>query len=261
MSEEKQSDEVMGRLDRGIEELKLGVQQQTVRLAQEFFSDSTGALRQQVEESRAALEKLPEEIPGGQEESFQAVFRELTNNYAAIERVLDETEKNVTALDPERLMRQGETDATEAARREASELGVDLTEVTGTGTDGRIIVSDVIETVYAAGDEDGPKASEAVRRRAEEVGIDLSEVEGTGTAGFITMEDVTSLAGQAEQSAPEAADQGADDVEEADMEADGQGPKITNAARSKAEELGVDLSRLKGTGAGGLITMRDVLSG
>jgi predicted RNase H-like HicB family nuclease len=33
----------------------------------------------------------------------------------------------------------------------------------------------------------------------------------------------------------------------------------TSAARRKAEELGVDLSQIEGTGAGGLITVRDVL--
>jgi predicted RNase H-like HicB family nuclease len=34
----------------------------------------------------------------------------------------------------------------------------------------------------------------------------------------------------------------------------------TFAARRKAEELGVDLSQIEGTGAGGLITVRDVLA-
>ncbi|MDQ5829869.1 MAG: E3 binding domain-containing protein [Actinomycetota bacterium] len=35
-------------------------------------------------------------------------------------------------------------------------------------------------------------------------------------------------------------------------------PKVTNAARRKAEELGVDLSTIEGTGSGGLITIKDV---
>ena len=36
-------------------------------------------------------------------------------------------------------------------------------------------------------------------------------------------------------------------------------PDITRAARQKAEELGVDLSQIEGTGSGGLITIRDVV--
>jgi pyruvate/2-oxoglutarate dehydrogenase complex dihydrolipoamide acyltransferase (E2) component len=36
-------------------------------------------------------------------------------------------------------------------------------------------------------------------------------------------------------------------------------PKATNAAKRKAEELGVDLSGIQGSGAGGLITIKDVV--
>ena len=38
----------------------------------------------------------------------------------------------------------------------------------------------------------------------------------------------------------------------------GEVPRATNAARRRAEELGIDLSTIKGTGSGGLITIRDV---
>jgi pyruvate/2-oxoglutarate dehydrogenase complex dihydrolipoamide acyltransferase (E2) component len=36
-------------------------------------------------------------------------------------------------------------------------------------------------------------------------------------------------------------------------------PRATNAARRKAEQLGVDLSTIRGTGSGGLITINDVV--
>ena len=35
-------------------------------------------------------------------------------------------------------------------------------------------------------------------------------------------------------------------------------PRATNAARRRAQELGVDLSTIRGTGSGGLITIKDV---
>jgi pyruvate/2-oxoglutarate dehydrogenase complex dihydrolipoamide acyltransferase (E2) component len=38
-----------------------------------------------------------------------------------------------------------------------------------------------------------------------------------------------------------------------------EGPKATSAARRKAEDLGVDLSQIQGSGAGGIITIRDVV--
>jgi pyruvate/2-oxoglutarate dehydrogenase complex dihydrolipoamide acyltransferase (E2) component len=37
-------------------------------------------------------------------------------------------------------------------------------------------------------------------------------------------------------------------------------PDATDAARQKAEQLGVDLSRIEGSGAGGRITVKDVVS-
>jgi pyruvate/2-oxoglutarate dehydrogenase complex dihydrolipoamide acyltransferase (E2) component len=42
-------------------------------------------------------------------------------------------------------------------------------------------------------------------------------------------------------------------------ERDGSGPEATPAASKKAEELGLDLSAVEGTGAGGRVLVRDVL--
>ena len=51
----------------------------------------------------------------------------------------------------------------------------------------------------------------------------------------------------------------AEDTEDAATEeADGPEVEATNAAREKAEELGLDLSTLEGTGTGGRIILRDV---
>jgi pyruvate/2-oxoglutarate dehydrogenase complex dihydrolipoamide acyltransferase (E2) component len=189
-------DEAMEKLNRGIQESKHEAQRQTMELAQEYFGDSVEALKQQIKDNRATLEGLPEQVPGGQEEAFQGLFQELMVNYARVEESLNEAKKSVADLDPEQIRRQGEVDATDAARRDARELGIDITEVEGTGSDGRITVDDVRSFAEAA--EDGaageePKASDAAKRRAEEMGIDLSQIEGTGSGGLVTVKDVTSL--------------------------------------------------------------------
>jgi pyruvate/2-oxoglutarate dehydrogenase complex dihydrolipoamide acyltransferase (E2) component len=262
---ERQTNEALDKLNRGIQESRQMVQEQTMKLAKDFFGDSMEVFKQEIKDSRGTLEDLPEQVPGGRDEAFQMLFQELMDNYAAIEGALDEAQKNVSALDTEQLRRQGEIDASDAARREAIELGVDLSEVEGTGSGGNITVKDVKRAAEEAKDESQEiNATDAARRRAEELGIDLAQVEGTGSGGVITVMDVTELA---EQTAQDAADTAGQAVQQVGQAVDGaagrngseEEPKATNAAKRKAEELGVDLSGIQGSGAGGLITIKDVV--
>jgi pyruvate/2-oxoglutarate dehydrogenase complex dihydrolipoamide acyltransferase (E2) component len=267
---EDRANDALEKLNRGIQESKQMVQQQTMQLAQDFFDDSAEEMKQRIKENRQTLEKLPDQIPGGEEESFQMLFQELMDNYGAIEEALSEARKNVANLDTESLVRQGEVEATDAARREARERGVDLTQIEGSGSGGRITVVDVVEFAEQQAGEEGaeqePRVSDAARRRAEELGLDLSQIEGTGSGGLITVKDVTSLAGEAQEQATDTAQQAAGQADgTADQAADAAGgdgsgePNATNAARRKAEELGIDLSQIQGSGAGGLITLKDVV--
>ncbi len=269
---EEQANEALEKLNQGIRKSKQMVQLQTMELAQEYFGDSIEALKQQVKESRATLRDLPKQIPGGEEEPFQMLFQELMDNYAIIEESLNEAEEKVANLDTEQLRKQGELNATDAARREARERSVDLTEVKGTGSGGRITIDDVRNATEEAEHEDAgkeedeeeedegePKMSDAARRKAEELDIDLKGVEGTGSGGLITVKDVSNLAegttekatGAEEVNSLAGRDGGREGTEE---------PDATNAAKLKAEELGIDLREVEGTGSGGLITIKDVLN-
>lgn len=261
---ERQPSQALEKLNQGIEESRLMMQRQTMELAQEYFGDSVRALKRQIEESRSTLEGLPDQLPGGQEEAFQMLFRDLMNSYSRIESCLEEAEREVAGLDTESLRRQGEVEASDAALREARDLGVDLTQVEGSGSGGRVVVEDVREAE--------PEATDAARREARKRGIDLSEVEPTGAEGRIIVSDVVELADKraSEEAPAETAEDGHSEanrvgesangqVEEAAGEAPRGASRITNAARRKAEELGVDLSGLKGSGAGGLITLKDVV--
>jgi len=314
-----------------------------MNLAQDYFDSSAEALKQQIKEDRATLDSLPDQVPGGREEAFQTLFQELMDNYSAMEESIDEAQKNVANLDTDQIRRQGEVDATDAARREARERGVDLTRVEGTGSDGRIIVSDVVEAAEAMEAEDGAASQAAQQAQAaagqaadqaqqvagqatDQAGQAAGQVQDTAgqaaqqaqdTAGQITdqagqaagqvQETVGGLsggltggqqqggplggvteqvgqvaqgvqdtagqaAGQAQQVAGQATDQAgrvagqAQDAagqaaDQAGQAAGGDGtgePRATNAARRRAEQLGLDLSTIQGTGSGGLITIRDV---
>src|SRR5215217_1729311 len=292
--------EALERLNQGIQESRREVQQRTMGLAQDYFGESAEALKQQIKEDRATLESLPDQVPGGREEAFQALFQELIENYSAVEESIDEAQKNVANIDTEQIRRQGEVEATDAARREARERGVDLTKIEGTGTDGRIIVTDVVEAAEAmqAGEEESEdgaagqvagQAQQAASQTTDQVG----QVAGQATdqAGQVVggvqdtvgglagggqqqggggpLSGVTDQVGQAAQGVQDTAGQAAGQAQDAAGQAAQQGqqaargggaeePKATNAARRRAQELGVDLSQIRGTGAGGLITIRDV---
>lgn len=325
MTAEASRNEALEKLNQGIQESRRTAQQQTMELAQEYFDDSVEELRQQARDRRATLENLPDQVPGGHEEAFQESFEQLMQKFSRLEACLAEVRNDDPVAKPsvaESSGRREEVDATDAARREAKKLGIDLTQVEGTGSGGRIVVWDVTELAggesadQVAQDTAGrvveqaqqaaggaatqePRASDAARRKAEEAGIDLSEVEGTGSRGNITVDDVTRLAegskgqatkgaGRAAQAAQDTAEQATQQAQAAVGQAGGQvgqiarqtqqaageaaekatgqvqdaagseEPNATNAARRKAEEMGVDLTKVEGTGSGGLITLGDV---
>ena len=86
-------------------------------------------------------------------------------------------------------------------------------------------------------------SSPAARKLAQEIGIDLGAVAGTGPRGRITREDVERAAATPSPAAPGA----------------GAGRRPASpAARKLAEELGLDLAAIGGTGPRGRITREDV---
>jgi pyruvate/2-oxoglutarate dehydrogenase complex dihydrolipoamide acyltransferase (E2) component len=320
--------EALEKLNQGIQESRREVQQRTMNLAKDYFGGSAEALKQQINESRSTLEGLPDQIPGGREEAFQTLFQELMDNYSHMEECIDEARQNVANLDTDQIRRQGEVDATDAARREARERGVDLTKVEGTGSDGRIIVSDVVEAaeaMEAEADEDGAasQAAQQARDAAGQATDQVQQVAGQATdqagqvagqaqdaagqaagqvqdtvgglTGGLTggqqqggpLGGVTDQVGQVAQGVQDTAGQAADQagqvagqaqeaaggaaqqVQDTAGQAAGQAqqagggdgseePRATNAARRRAEQLGLDLSTIQGSGSGGLITIRDV---
>jgi pyruvate/2-oxoglutarate dehydrogenase complex dihydrolipoamide acyltransferase (E2) component len=96
-----------------------------------------------------------------------------------------------------------------------------------------------------------PRATNAARRKAEELGVDLSQIQGTGSGGLITIRDVVS---------PLYEQSPASSVEQPQFRQPTEKPDATDAARQKADELGVDLSKVEGTGPEGRITVKDVTS-
>jgi pyruvate dehydrogenase E2 component (dihydrolipoamide acetyltransferase) len=94
--------------------------------------------------------------------------------------------------------------ASPAARRLAREKGVDLTQVKGTGPEGRVTEADVQRFIEEREKVPPPVilASPMAKRLAREHGIDLAEVTGTGPGGRVTEKDVRAFIEAREKAPP-----------------------------------------------------------
>ena len=266
------------RLNQGIQESRREVQQRTMNLAQDYFGESAEALKQQIKENRATLDGLPDQIPGGREEAFQTLFQELMDNYSSIEECIDEAQQNVANLDTDQIRRQGEVEATDAARREARERGVDLTKVEGTGSDGRIIVSDVVEAAEAMEAEDGAasqaaeqaqdaagqaagQAQQVAGQVTDQAGQAVGQAQDTvgGLTGGLTgggqqqggpLGGVTDQVGQVAQGVQDTAGQAAGQAQQTAGQATEQAGQLSGQAQDAAEQAAQQAQDTAGQAAG-----------
>jgi pyruvate dehydrogenase E2 component (dihydrolipoamide acetyltransferase) len=92
------------------------------------------------------------------------------------------------------LVDDGRIRATPRARRMAEEKSIDLSELTGTGPGGAIVVSDLEsylnELTSQEPETDGTRATPLALRMASDAGTDLDSVKGSGPGGRITKSDL-----------------------------------------------------------------------
>jgi pyruvate/2-oxoglutarate dehydrogenase complex dihydrolipoamide acyltransferase (E2) component len=201
----------------GAQNLQQQIQQQTIQSAQDFYGESLGRLKSQLQSDRAQLESLAEQMPS---EEAQVQIQELVDSYEAIESSLDQSAQDV-----------GVEDAVNQALQQAQE---------------------------AVGQVAG-QTQEAAGQVTEQVGQVAQGVQDTaGRAAGQAQEAAGGVAQQAQEAANQATQQAQQVAGGGGQEE--EGPDATEAARQKADELGVDLSQVKGSGAGGRITIKDVQS-
>jgi pyruvate/2-oxoglutarate dehydrogenase complex dihydrolipoamide acyltransferase (E2) component len=193
--------------------LQQQIQQQTIQSAQDFYGESLGRIKGQLQSDRAQLESLAEQMPS---EEAQAQIQELVDAYEAIESSLDQSAQDL-----------GVEDAVSQALQQAQET---MGQVAG-------------QAQEAAGQVTG-QVAQGVQDTAGQAAGQAQEAVG-GAA-----QQAQEAAGQATQQAQEAVGGGGQEEE----------PDATEAARQKADELGVDLSQVEGSGSGGRITIKDVQS-
>ena len=138
----------------------------------------------------AAGEEIPAELPAP---AGQAATAPATQSSAA------PTPSSVATIAPAANRGDGgRILSSPAARRLAGELGVDMSQLNGSGPGGRIVEADIDAASKATPTTAAPAAagpsSPLARRRATELGVDLATVQGTGPGGRITKDDVEAAA-------------------------------------------------------------------
>jgi len=107
--------------------------------------------------------------------------------------------------------------------------------------------------------KDGPAASPTARKLAEANGIDLSQIEGTGPKGKITKGDVEAAMGGGGAASVTGANTPDPEASASSAPAVSSDRIIASPlARRMAEQQGIDLAQVKGTGPNGRIVKADI---
>jgi pyruvate/2-oxoglutarate dehydrogenase complex dihydrolipoamide acyltransferase (E2) component len=109
-----------------------------------------------------------------------------------------------------------------------------------------------------AAQEAGQGAGQAVEEAGQAA---QGASDAAGQAAGQAQDAATGAGQQAQDAAGQATEQGGGQDQQGEQEGGNQEePRVTHAAAQKAEELGIDLSEIEGTGPDGSITIRDVRS-
>src|SRR5215217_610785 len=197
-----------GEVTEGVENLSQQIQEQTTRTAQNFYGESLGRIKGQLQGGRSQLENLAEQVP---QEEAQAQFQEMADSYAAIEESLDQAAQDLGVQDAVSQAMQQAQEATGQVTGQVGEVaqGVQDTAGRAAGQAEEAVGGAAQQAQETAGQatqqaqgavggngQEEPNATEAARKKAEELGVDLSQVEGSGAGGRITIKDVQGAANQ-----------------------------------------------------------------
>jgi pyruvate/2-oxoglutarate dehydrogenase complex dihydrolipoamide acyltransferase (E2) component len=188
------------------------IQEQTLRTAQNFYGESLGRIKSQLQGDRSQLESLAEQIS---QEEAQAQIQEMADSYAVIEESFDQAVQDLGVEDAVsqalqqaqeavgQVAGQAQEAAGGAAQRAQDTAGQALqgaqdaaSQGAGQAQEAAGQATQQLKEAAGGGEQEGPEATQAARQKAEELGVDLSQVEGSGAGGRITIRDVQRAANQ-----------------------------------------------------------------
>ena len=237
-----------------VQSLQQRIQEQIMQSAQGFYGDSLGRLKGQLQNDRVQLEDLMEQSPP----QAQAQLQEMIDSYTEVEGTIDQAASD-----------QGLDDAVNEAAQQAQEGAA----AEGIAQQAQDAAGQVTDQAGQAAQGAQDTAGQAVGQVTDQAGQAVQGVQDTAGQAAGQAQDaagqVTDQAGQAAQGAQDTAQGAAQQAQDTAGQAAGQAQdaagqaqdlNITDAAKQKADELGVDLSQVEGTGAEGRITVKDVTS-
>jgi pyruvate dehydrogenase E2 component (dihydrolipoamide acetyltransferase) len=146
----------------------------------------------ETDKATAEIESLESGVLGkiignpGEEFAVGAVIGYLTKEGETLDQKIIAPASNAT-------IDNAKVKASPAARRLAQKLGVGLSQVSGSGPNGRIVAWNVTEAAKSADKRSQPdvgRISPVAQRVAANLGVDLTQVKGSGPGGAVTRKDV-----------------------------------------------------------------------
>jgi hypothetical protein len=188
--------------------LRQRIQEQTVRIARDYYGDSLGRLEGVLQGDRAQLEDLAEQLPEGDAE---ARIRNMAGSYSKIEESLHRTTRDVGAEDavgeaarqaqeeaagePERAVREARDAAGAAAGRVTEAVGQASGQVGQIGEDAQEAVGQVLDRVGQVA-ENLP-GGQLLNRTTNEAGQTVQRaVDESGVVVEITLDEACNLVNQ-----------------------------------------------------------------
>jgi pyruvate/2-oxoglutarate dehydrogenase complex dihydrolipoamide acyltransferase (E2) component len=163
--------------------LQQQVQQQATQSAQNFYGQSVGGLKSQVQNYREQLEQFTQQLPDGDAKSQ---IQEMIDSYTELEGSMDQAAQDA---DVEEAAKEAVQQTNQQMQQFAQETAQQAEDASQNGAAGQVQGQQEQK-------EEPPNATQAAENKAREMGVDLSQVEGSGAQGRITVRDVIGAAGQ-----------------------------------------------------------------
>ena len=184
------------------------MQQQATQNAQNFYGQSIGSLKSQIQNYRSQLEQFSQQVSDG---DAQAQIQEMIDSYMELEGSMDQAAQDMGVEDTmeqaaQQTMQQIQQSAQGAAQGAAQQAQDMAGQATGQAQQAAGQVTDQAGQVAqqgqqaaqqaGGGQQQQPDATQAAEHKAQELGVDLSQVQGSGAGGRITVRDVIRASNQ-----------------------------------------------------------------